>query len=71
MGRSGISEEFVNNLEELAERARDCLDNDEAFGTNPDEDFELIRKLNATMDKHEREFRNEQLRVSLEKAASA
>lgn len=71
MGHDGISEEFVSNLEELAERARECLDNDETLKLNPDEEFNLIRRLNSTIDKHEREFRSEQLKISLEKAAIA
>ena len=71
MGHKGVSEEFVNNLEELAERARECLDNDEEMKLDADEEFDLIRRLNSTMDKHERDYRNEELRVSLEKAANA
>ena len=71
MGRKGISEEFVNNLEELAERARECLDNDEEMKLDADEEFDLIRRLNSTMDRHERDYRNEELRLSLEKAANA
>ena len=53
MGHKGISEEFVNNIEELAERARECLDNDEDMKLDADEEFDLIRRLNSTMDKHE------------------
>ena len=71
MGHKGISEEFVNNIEELAERARECLDNDETFEASPDEEFELIRRLNSAIDKHERDYRNEQLKISLEKAVNA
>lgn len=70
MGHDGISEEFVTNLEELAERARDCLDNDETLKLNPDEEFDLIRRLNSKIDEHERNFRAEQLEVSLKKAAN-
>ena len=71
MGHKGISEEFVNNIEELAERARECLDNDEDMKLDADEEFDLIRRLNSTMDKHERDYRSEQLKISLEKAANA
>ena len=71
MGRDGINEDFVNNLEKLAERARECLDNDEGLIATPEEEFEIIRRLNRTMDRHEREYRNAELKATLEKAANA
>ena len=36
----------MNNLEELAERARECLDNNKDMKLGADEEFELIRRLN-------------------------
>lgn len=70
MGHKGVSEEFVSNLEELAERARDCLDNDEDLSLDANEEFEIIRRINAVIDKNERDFRAEQLKLDLEKKAA-
>ena len=71
MGHEGISEDFVTNLEELATRARDCLDNDETLKLNPDEEFDLIRRLNSKIDEHERDFRAEQMKkASMQKAVN-
>ena len=62
MGRDGVDEEFVSNLEALAERARECLDNDEGFSMTQEEEFDMIRRLNQTMDQHEKEYRSEEFR---------
>ena len=70
MGHKGVSEEFVSNLEELTERARDCLDNDEDLSLDANEEFEIIRRINAVIDKNERDFRTEQLKLDLEKKAA-
>lgn len=53
MGKGGISEEFVSGLEELTERAQEALAHSSGVIPAAEEEREVLKRLNAVMDKHE------------------
>ena len=63
IGHEQMTEEFVKNLEALAERARACYENDEELEPSIEERFEIVRGLMQTIDKHEKEYKSSELKA--------
>ena len=55
MGHGGISEEFVCGLEQLTERAQECLARSEGAVLSSKEEQEVLERINAVIDAHEQE----------------
>lgn len=53
MGKGGISEEFVSGLEELAERAQETYAKSSGSMATAEEEREVLKRLNAVMDRHD------------------
>ena len=52
MGKGGISEEFVCGLEELTERAQECLARSEGAVLSSKEEQEVLERINSVIDAH-------------------
>ena len=59
MGKDGISEEFVAGLEEITERAQESLARSSGAAPTAEEEREVLKRLNAVMDRHEVQARRE------------
>ena len=53
MGRDGINEDFVSGLEELTERAHECLAQKDGVLPEGEEKIQLMDKLRAILDRNE------------------
>ena len=60
MGKGGISEEFVSGLEELTERAQEALAQNSGVIPVADEELEVLKRLSAVMDRHDRQAMQEE-----------
>lgn len=59
MGKDGVTQQFVDGLEELTVHAQECLAKSDGVAPNPDEEREVLKRLRAVMDRKQTSEDNE------------